>query len=409
MKNSVNVLFVSPTDLLSPLLHSQGIPHMRQLAKLGYSFTLLTFEKANWSDEERARADELKEKLARWKVEWHYVRNATVPFLPNSTANIAKGLLPTLTLVRKKKIDIVHCRSYMPTFMMLILRLFTRAKFIFDVRGFYPEEMVKSGSWTRNSPFFKVSKVLEKKAFLAADAIVVVTRRQNDGVTRSFEAMNVSPETFSKLFLIPNCADTEKFAACAATREEMRHKFSLVSNTVFIWVVGGVRGVHLPLQVLDFYKAAKTVIGNAHLIVLTQTRDFSETIKARGIDDDAFHILSVSSENVPKYLQMADVGLAFIDPAHEDIGIKFAEYLASGLPVVTNRCHQEWDSAISSYRAGIVVEDLSEEGYKVGAQELIRLLSSREDYASRCTALAHDNYSLKTAVQRYSNVYKHVL
>src|SRR5262249_11877568 len=43
-REAISVLFVSPTLCLSPLLQSQGLPHMRCLSHQGVSFSLFSLE-----------------------------------------------------------------------------------------------------------------------------------------------------------------------------------------------------------------------------------------------------------------------------------------------------------------------------------------------------------------------------
>ena len=105
-------LFVSPTAVLDPLLHSQGIPHMRELSKRGIEFTLLSLERADWSDEDRRRAADIKKNLTEWGIEWHFLQSRLPRVLNPNVVNLVQLVSAMLRLIRRKKIDVVHCRSY---------------------------------------------------------------------------------------------------------------------------------------------------------------------------------------------------------------------------------------------------------------------------------------------------------
>ena len=51
----------------------------------------------------------------------------------------------------------------------------TGAKFIFDMRGFWPDERVDGGVWARDSLPYKYFKGVERKLFLGADHVVSLT------------------------------------------------------------------------------------------------------------------------------------------------------------------------------------------------------------------------------------------
>ena len=70
---------------------------------------------------------------------------------------------------------------------------------------------------------------------------------------------------------------------------------------------------------------------------------YSYDNESRNLSPDDFKVMSLQPSEVPIFMNLADVGLGLIEPQHEDIGIKFAEYLAMGLPVVTNFVMQEFD------------------------------------------------------------------
>jgi len=77
------VFFISYDGMLDPLGQSQVIPYLRELAKMGVHFTLLSFERASaFGTEGLDRCEDLKRQLVEAGIEWHWLRYHQKPSLP---------------------------------------------------------------------------------------------------------------------------------------------------------------------------------------------------------------------------------------------------------------------------------------------------------------------------------------
>src|SRR4026209_19781 len=87
-----SVLFISYNGMLDPLGQTQVLPYLRQLAKRGVVFTLLSFERANaFTAEGAAKCDELRRELATQGIEWHWLRYHQRPSLPATIYDALAG------------------------------------------------------------------------------------------------------------------------------------------------------------------------------------------------------------------------------------------------------------------------------------------------------------------------------
>src|SRR5215510_3683491 len=69
------VLFISYNGMLDPLGQSQVIPYLRELARRGVQFTLLSFERPRAFDPQGVlQCEQMREKLKSVGVEWHWLR-----------------------------------------------------------------------------------------------------------------------------------------------------------------------------------------------------------------------------------------------------------------------------------------------------------------------------------------------
>ena len=92
------VLFISYNGMLDPLGQSQVIPYLRELARAGVRFTLLSFERsAAFGTEGRDRCADLKRQLAAAGIEWHWLRYHQRPSLPATMYDVANGVRLDLT------------------------------------------------------------------------------------------------------------------------------------------------------------------------------------------------------------------------------------------------------------------------------------------------------------------------
>ena len=81
------VLFVSYNGMLDPLGQTQVLPYLRELAKRGVRFTLLSFERAvAFTAEGAAKCEELRRGLEAQGIEWHWLRYHQRPSIPASTS-----------------------------------------------------------------------------------------------------------------------------------------------------------------------------------------------------------------------------------------------------------------------------------------------------------------------------------
>lgn len=402
------VLFLSPTSALSPLLQSQGIPHMRELsARFGVEFILLTIEPDD-GELHSQEARHLREKLSAWGITWLTMPNGRVPLLPNSTSDLLRGIPKVARIICSNKIDLVHCRSYVPAYIMLMLKKLARATFVFDMRGFYPDEYVRYGHWTREDWQYRCSKWLERRCIQAADWIVLTSEGMHH------ELMSVTGESAGgaidkKSSIIPNCVDMDRFIVDASTRDTMRAKYGLSNSVVFLWLVAGITKPHMPEEICSFFQMAKAHFESPRLLVLTHTPGAEAILQSHGLTSQDYIVASVPPTEVPKFTAMADAGLNFCDSAHAGSAIKIAEYLASGVPLVISSTVERAEELTAETRTGVIVKSFSPQAYAEAAIQLTTLLVDRVSVARRCRAIAKERLSIDYAVNRYADVYRDVI
>ena len=122
-------------------------------------------------------------------------------------------------------------------------------------------------------------------------------------------------------------------------------------------------------------------------------------------------ILNTEFENIQNYIRLADVGVFFIKPAFSkksSCPIKFAEYLASGLPVIINKGVGDTDKIVENSQIGVVLKAFTEDEYSSATAKILELLKNKERLSEQCVLIANKLFSLEIGISRYSGLYHRV-
>lgn len=403
------VLFISYNGMLDPLGQSQVIPYLRELAKKGVQFTLLSFERARtFGPDGRDRCAELKRQLAEAGIEWHWLRYHQRPSLPATIYDVAQGVRAAQRLVRHNKIELVHARSHIPATIALALKKRFDLKMIFDVRGLMAEEYVDANHWRKGGIPYRLTKTIESRALAASDGIVTLTEKIWP-VIKDWKGLSNREVNHE---VVPCCTDLELFCCSVKDRARAREKLDLQDRFVLVYS-GSVGGWYLADKMADFFVELMKMKPNSHFLWLTGgSRDLVENLMSdRGVNPNQFSVRAVATAEVPTYLCASDAGIAFYKPTFSRLAtspVKLAEYLACGLPVVINAGVGDSDTFIDTQRVGAVVRDFNETEYKRALVAIEDLMS--EEARERARRVAERFLDVRRiGVERYALLYEKVL
>jgi len=404
------VLFVSYNGMLDPLGQSQVIPYLRELAKRGVKFTLLSFERPKAFTPEGVRqCDQLREKLQAHGIEWHWLRYHQRPSVPATIYDVLAGIRKAGTLVRRNRIAMVHARGHIPATIGLALKRRFGVKLIFDVRGLMAEEYVDAEHWREGGVPYRLTKATERRIFAATDGIVTLT-------TRIWPIIKEWPGLRGRSVhheVIPCCVDLSLFKFSAAERERRRRELGLLDQFTVVYS-GSLDGWYLTEKMVDFFAALLKTNESAHLLWLTtgSPERVRELMRSRHVETKNFSVLSVVSAEVPSYLAAADAGLAFIKPCMSKLAsspTKNGEYLACGLPLVINAGVGDSDALIDDWNAGVLIEEFSDAEF-AAAGRAIEEMVARPEVREKARAVAEKLFDLNAiGAERYVSIYGRVL
>ena len=404
------VLFISYNGMLDPLGQSQVLPYLRELARRGVRFTLLSFERPKaYTVEGVAQCEQLRERLKAEGIEWHWLRYHQRPSIPATIYDVMAGYRKAGALVRRNRIEMVHARGHIPATIALALKRRFGIKMIFDLRGLMAEEYVDAEHWREGGVPYRMTKATERRILAATDGIVTLTER----IWPIIKEWNGLRGRAVHHEVIPCCVDLELFRFSDAERARRRSELGLGERLTMVYS-GSLDGWYLTEQMADFFASYLKQNSDAHLMWLTTgSHDrVRELMRARDVGADNFSVRAVASAEVPSYLAAADVGLAFIKRCVSKIAsspTKNAEYLACGLPLVINAGVGDSDVLINEWKAGVLIEDFSEEDYLRAAREIEAMIDEPQVRESART-VAERVFDLATiAGERYASLYERVL
>ena len=393
------VLYISYDGLLDPLGYSQVQPYLRQLGLRGVPLRVLSFEKPELCS--GPEINQVKESLASCGVCWHRLRYHKRPAVAATVWDITAGLAVAWALVLRHRIEILHARSYIAAVIALGLCALSRVKFLFDMRGFWVEERVEGGLWKKGGLLYRTFKRLEKKFFLRADAIVILSRRGAE----ILRGMLPSRKAELRIEVIPTCVDLALFRPGPGMRDS--------KDSLKLVYVGSLGTWYLIEEMVAFFDAVLSRLPESSLTLITPSDPavLKQAVGKLDLPQGAAERITVKFlpySQVPQAFSNADCSLFFIRPSFSkqaSCATKFAESLACGRPVLINSGTGDHEQYVRSRNLGVVIEQFSRAGFNTALDSLLGLLQD-SSLASRCRSAAEEDFSLEEGTESYLELYR---
>ena len=409
MTKAVHTLFLSYDGLTDPLGQSQVLPYLAGLSREGYRIHILSFEK-------KERWEALGNKIGGVCVEngilWHPLLYHKSPPVLSTLYDLYRMRARAEELHAAYNFQLIHARSYPPALVALGIKRKLSIPFLFDIRGFWPEERVEGGIWNLGNPLFSTIynffKRKEIDLYKEAAAIITLTRKAKE-ILSARSDLKPLPE----ITVIPCCADMEHFNPARITEEEVeaiREKLQLSPGNYVLCYIGSIGTWYMLEEMLQFFRALKKEQPLAKFLMVT--RDSQEHIlkvaAAQQVFPEDLRIVSAAYSEVPSYIAAAQASVFFIRPSFSKQAsspTKQGELLAMGKPIVTNPGVGDSDEILQQTKGGVLIKEFSETAYQEAANQLLALTIDVEEVRAKTAAI----YSLNTGVSRYRNIYSTII
>jgi len=223
-------------------------------------------------------------------------------------------------------------------------------------------------------------------AIRLADHLICVSERHAEEMASRYGYAR------GRITVVPNGVDVGRFRPDAAARAAIRQRLGIAPEDFVAVYCGGMHAWQCFPESVDFANLVASLRARVHLLVLTPELELAQCHLGRAAPGLRHHVVSVAHEEVPRYLAAGDAGLLLRAPNACNIvasPMKFAEYLACGLPVVIGPQVGDYSELVRRRQLGVVVDPAARESWPAAARELVTLIGAGPEGAStRCREAA---------------------
>ena len=398
------VVFLTYDGITDPLGQSQILPYLFGLStNKNYKITIISFEKTKNHFKNK---DVILNKLKKNNVDWIPLKYTKRPHIFSTIWDIYK-LRKAVNKLKPKKVDLIHCRSYITTLVALGFKKKYKTPFIFDMRGFYADERVDGKIWSLDNFIYKTIynyfKSKEKEFLQYSDYTISLTTNGKNEIS-SWNLPNQS-----KIKVIPCCSDENLFQK--KNIQNIRSELGFSKDDFIISYVGSIGTWYMLDEMLDFFKCLQIKKPNAKFFFITKDNPhiILEKVKSKKIDISAIKIQHSSREMMPSYIGVSDFSIFFILPVFSKMAsspTKMGEIMNLGIPIICNSGVGDVDEIMEKSMPELLVKDFSNKEY----ERVIDLITNNyKPNQKSIIETSHSYYSLEKGIDKYKEVYKEIL
>lgn len=400
VEETTRVLYLTYDGLLEPLGQSQVLQYALQLARF-HRITLISYEKLEDLADARSRS-EVDAALRETGIEWRPLRYHRWPTSLATAYDLAVGFVLAAYLVIRRRIQIVHARSYVPSVLALGLKRLLGTRFLFDMRGFWPDQRVDCGAWPSDSRLYRMAKWFERRFLTRADVVVSLTHAGVSAM-REFDYLRDNPPRFE---VITTCTDLELFHPADAgsyQRHESERSFTL-------GFVGSLGPWYLFDAMAECFAILRTLRPDTRFLIVNQrAHDYiRQRVEAAGIPKDCVEITVAGYAEVPREMRRMDAGIFLLQPFPSFKAVaptKLGEFLACGLPCLSSAGVGDIEEILEGNSVGVVLRAYDRPAKEAAVRRLVEL-AGQSDIRQRCVDTARRCFSLEHGIEAYDRLYR---
>jgi glycosyltransferase involved in cell wall biosynthesis len=383
-------------------VQSQGLPYLSQLTGDKFRIYFISFEDADEKDFDDSILDKIKK---RFNPDIRYIqaRISKRGIFPRWFNYVFRSTKFTAQIVKQNKIHLIHTRSFFPALSAVLTKYLCKRslKIIYDNRGLYIDEHIYNGRIKENSLKEIVFRWLEKVIIKKCDFIVVVSKKFRSYLLN----LRIIPDQIikNKIEVIPN---RTKIIYTEAEILENKLTTEKIIECVYSGSLANWQGTHF---FYDLLESLIKVIPEIRFKILSYENSLLQNSawQKRGLEN-VVKRLRLPQDEVVGELVKSNFGI-LLRPKHilskVCSPIKFAEYLAAGLPLILNEDIGDTGEIILKHRVGVIIKNSD---FDTAAREMRTLLLDENIY-SRCIGVAKSEFDIETSFEQYEKIYDKLL
>jgi glycosyltransferase involved in cell wall biosynthesis len=367
-----------------------------------YNPFLLSFEETNLSKEESIEIHSIIKKYDS-KISFLPVPIRKKGIISSWLYVILKKSKILYSIIRQNNILLLHARSFNPAFLAIIIKIIFKPsiKVIYDNRGLYIDELIYRNALLKGSLKEKIYRTIERLIINKCDQMVVVSNVFKSYIVEQWDKNNKN--IINKTIMIPNRTQQNFNDSDIAFKEEGTkvRTICVYSGSSASW-----QGID------DFYHVFSIILNKiptTHFKILTYEPEIflnhpPENIKL----SERLVVKKIEFSDVKSELINATFGIHLRKPdvvSSVSAPIKFAEYLAAGLPVLLNEGIGDTESIVKKYNVGAIIK---KNDYESAISEMQELLNDKDVY-NRCLRVADKEFNIDISFKQYQEIYDKLL
>jgi glycosyltransferase involved in cell wall biosynthesis len=404
----VNLLFICVLeDVLNyGVLKTQVLELLYDIKKQNSkaNIHLLAIVRVNYYRANRKEAKKMAEELKKEGVNFHFVPVIFPSRKFYLTTWERVVLMPQVVAWLKYfvlwyRINIIQGRSYIASLAGIwVKKILPWVKVMFDTRALYVDEGIVTGKWKAGDKQEKKWRSIEKAIVQKSDITISVSYPQEE-YYRAFS---------DKVLTIPNCVNMERFRFDEGVRERVRKELGVTDKMVFLHI-GSLYNWYDPEFVSRYFSSVWRKDRKSYLLIVTQspTEEIVGLLEKEGVDENSYRIVK-NPPNVEELALAGDWGLLLQNKtsasrvAHT---VKFSEYLAGRMPVITFDYVGGAAWWIKKEKCGLIID----ESLEVDDEHIKRLKNDKEEMAQNGLDVASEYLSTKMCAKQYNEAFKNIL
>ncbi|PWG81031.1 glycosyltransferase [Pararcticibacter amylolyticus] len=314
---------------------------------------------------------------------------------------LARVLVSLFVLVSFKKYDVIHSRGYFSSLITSDLKKWLGfPKILFDGRSLYPLEHITIGTWKETDPIFKYWKDLEKRIIENSTYSIGVSRPLVDELKR------ISPK--AKVCYIPCCVDTQRLYYSEEQRNLIRDKMDWKDKHVIVYLGSLNIDFWNDINIYgSYFKRIAEIDQSAFFLIVTNSdTEVLKVVLRSSLPVNSFKIISSKYDDLYKWLSASDAGIQVMKPIADGfsrLGVKVAEYLACGLPIIVNSNVGGAAAILKEHDTGV---ELNIEDPELFKSKYMTFIGRFDDMRQKCMTLAEKEFSIRVVSDRYKKIYR---
>jgi glycosyltransferase involved in cell wall biosynthesis len=318
--------------------------------------------------------------------------------------NCLTVFLAARKIIKEDQVKLIHARSYIPAAIAYALGKLYSVPYLFDVRGYWIDELADEGRWFNHRATYKIGKFIERKLLQSSEAIVTLTKLHADDLREGL--LKKFPE--KQIGTIPTCADYEALDTRRLTYGAVPDAIrTQVEDKLTVGLVGSVNSSYCLRESLFLFRCLLERRADAHLLCLTRQISQMETLlREANIPNNSYTLTTARHQDMAEWLSLMKWALLLLNTKFSKRGsvpTKLAEFFASGVRIIQHGCNSEVSEKVREAGSGIVLDRLRETDLRQAALAVADAPILREDVL-RARESTRAYFSVEVGVNRYEEL-----